>query len=673
MKFLNQGSRLTGFAVPLLSVRTRHGACGEFSDIVRLAELAKSWKMSLLQLLPVNDTGTQTSPYSALSAFALNPVYLDIGSLPEAAGAEPWAVSVRKAAGDLAARHRDSKKVAYEEILLAKRKILEDLWESISSGHQRDALLKDIDDWVRLNPWVRIYACFIALRTLYADKAWWEWPHHSEPEPGLIDALWSDPGMAIKLRYHAWVQMACSVQFERACTAAAGLGVDIMGDIPILMNADSADIWFDRGIFDTAKSAGAPPDMYSAMGQNWGFPLYRWDELERRNYSFWKERLAVANRYYSAYRIDHVLGFFRIWAIPKFEEDGFLGHFVPEFTVSYPELDALGFDSARIRWLSQPHVPSQAIDRALSGFADKARERIAAAAFRQIGSEDLFLFDPAVRGMADLRTILKSAPGATEEAVGKAMEQLSQWWRNRTLLEVSPGKFVYTWSHSGTRAWETLSEREKSLLDALMSRRKAESQVLWERLGRKILSAISEGVEMIPCAEDLGAVPPCVPAVLGALGIPGLRVLRWHRSWDKAGTPYVPFDAYPRESVACTSVHDSTNLRQWWEEEADRNSLWTMVCEALGIGPSAAPAELDPDSALLLLRGFAAAASRILVFPIQDLLAASPALRENRPQDERINVPGTSGGSNWLYRVKPELEALLADEWLSGRIRTILR
>jgi 4-alpha-glucanotransferase len=209
--------------------------------------------------------------------------------------------------------------------------------------------------------------------------------------------------------------------------------------------------------------------------------------------------------------------------------------------------------------------------------------------------------------------------------------------------------------------------------------------VLWEKTGRKILKALTESVAMQACAEDLGAVPPCVPAVLGELGIPGLRVLRWHRAWDKEGAPYVPLEDYPEESVACTSVHDSTNLRQWWEEEADRVAVWAMLKSASGQkraaagaeGPegvdvkAAAPVVLDPDSAFFVLKAFAAARSRFVVYPLQDLMAASARHRETNPADERVNVPGTTGGANWLYRMKPRLDDLASDVEFASKIASL--
>lgn len=703
MKLINVKNAMTGLVLPLLSLRGESGPCGEFPDIAALARLAKRWGMNAVQLLPLNDSGWQTSPYSALSAFALNPIYLRIGDLPEMGAAAATLGAAEKAAlaaEGLAARFGKERQVPYGAILEAKLEILGELWTASRSAESGSTLLAEVEAWAGRNPWVKAYACFVELKAKFGGKPWWEWPERRTVDDAAIEALWEDPAMREGAMFRAWAQMRAEEQFVAACAEARESGVDLMGDIPILLNADSADVWHLRRFFDTERAAGAPPDMYSRYGQNWGFPLYRWDELERSGYSFWKDRLAVADRFYTMYRIDHVLGFFRIWAIGKREADGFLGHFQPEFSISYPELAALGFEAGRIRWLSKPHVPGGAIAGAIAGLPEGRREGLAAALFERIGGEELYLFSRAVAGGADIEEIVRSRAGEGAGA-SRCADDLLAWWRNRTFLEIATGQFIPTWEYRSTTAWQSLSDPERGTLEALIARKKGESLDLWEKTGRKILKALTACVPMQACAEDLGAVPPCVPSVLGELGIPGLRVLRWFRAWGEEGQPYVGLREYPEDAVACMSVHDSTNLRQWWAEEADRARLWPMLREELGereaLAASAAgrrgaaeraekaaktgqtagavpaepPADLDPDGALLLLRAFACARSRCVVYPLQDLLAASALHREEDPAAERINVPGTTAPANWLYRMKPSIEELLGDDALAERLSSI--
>lgn len=699
MKFANGTRNICGLVAPLSALKSDSGGpCGEFPDLVPLGKIARAWGFGLVQLLPVNDTGSQTSPYSALSAFALHPLYIRIRDLPEAKEPSAAAKAALRAAADIDSEAGEGNGVAFEAIYARKIEALKALWNAAASA----SAAVELDAWCKTRLWVKPYACFVELKRRNGGKAWWEWADHRNPEPGFAEFFWTDRDSASDCRFWAWLQMRAEGQFAEASRALADMAIDLMGDIPILMNADSADVWYRRGLFRTDRSAGAPPDMYSPSGQNWGFPLYDWDAHAAEGYSFWKERLVYADRFYSAYRIDHVLGFFRIWSLSNREEDGFMGSFVPEIPISWPDLAALGLSPERIRWLSRPHVPQAKIASALSesGLPVELDDpgSPASALFVRIDNEPLFLFRDEIGGGKDIGLVLKAweknsagspvSPGA----VGRFADKARLFWRDRTLYEFAGGRFAPSWYFRDTTAWASLSGHEKSVLEALISLRRGESLSLWERSGRKILKELTEAVPMQACAEDLGAVPPCVPKVLSELKIPGLRVLRWHREYDRAGAPYIPFPEYPEDSVACPSVHDSTSLRQWWVEEADREALWAMAVTAaaadpggwsdrnapdmssLGGGadlPRFAPAELGPESVVFILEAMATARSKILALPIQDLLAMSPALREPDAKDERINIPGTTGGANWRYRVRPTLEEIAADGALAERARRV--
>lgn len=686
MNYAHGAEKVCGIVVPLSSVRVEGGGgCGEFPDLVELGTIARSWGFCLLQILPVNDTGEQTSPYSALSAFALHPVYLRLRELPELRaderkdGDRAALPAAARAASDAALRLDETWRAAaltpFEELYRAKLDILRALWDA---GADR-ACAPALEDWCGANDWVKAYACFVELKRRNGGAPWWEWSAHRDPDAAFIDAFWNGKDSARDCRFWAWIQMRAHAQFRAAALALADMGIDLMGDIPILMNKDSADVWQRRELFRTDRAAGAPPDMYSPQGQNWGFPLYRWESIAAEGYVFWKRRLAAADLFYSAYRIDHVLGFFRIWALSDREEDGFLGSYLPEVPVSFPDLAAIGLSAERIRWLSRPHVHGHLI-REASG---ECGFDLAPLLFSRIGNEDLYLFRDGIEGVKDIRGILDAAAGGS--APERILQRIAGWWKNRTLFESAPGSFAPSWTYRETSAWASLSDREKAALESLLALRHGESVRLWERTGRKILTELVRAVPMQACAEDLGAVPACVPKVLGELGIPGLRVLRWTRDYGAPGAPYVPLSRYPEGSVACPSVHDSSSLRQWWREEAERDQVWALAADAAGgsIGaagatPEPAPAvppmpgdDLDPESAAWLLAAMARAPSRIFAVPMQDLLAMSGDLRDPDDRTERINVPGSSGGANWRYRVPADCAAILRDKALADRARAL--
>jgi 4-alpha-glucanotransferase len=672
MKFSHKDRRLSGIAIPLSAIRSEMSpGCGEFADLARVGELAAAWGFDLVQLLPVNDTGFQNSPYFALSAFALHPIYIRISALPELSGHEFPGIALRDRASlfqaeasSLVSRFSEEERVPFESLLRAKLELLRKIWESASaeSSPSRPALIAELDAWMDKNPWSRSYAAFVALKTRNDELPWWEWPRLRDPTDSDLEALWHDKLFAGDLRFWAWLQMRAESQFRSAAKSLADSGIALMGDIPILMNADSADVWSRRASFHLELSAGAPPDMYSGLGQNWGFPIYNWEVLENSGYKFWVERLSEADKYYSCYRIDHVLGFFRIWALSERERTGALGRFIPDMQVSVDELAALGFSPERIRWLSKPHVP---LWRLIQAAGESAAKTAAFAALDRIGNEDLFLFKEAIKGEKDIEALPLISPAARDF--------LMAMWRDRALFEYEPGAFVFAWTYRSSTSWATLSDHEKGELEALFVRKRAQSEDLWASTGKRLLGALSAAVPMLPCAEDLGSVPDCVPRVLEELGILGLRVLRWTRRWDVEGQPPIPIAQYPEASVASPSVHDSSSLRGWWEDEANREEMWNFTEASLGkiLGPC--PARLGTEQAEILLELVARSSSRFAVYPVQDLLAMSEKLRPVDPRSERINVPGTVGVGNWSYRLPATIDEILTEKKLSAGARRLAK
>lgn len=673
MKFPRSNRRLSGIVIPLSSIRCEASpGCGEFPDLARVGDLAAAWGYNLVQLLPVNDSGYQNSPYFALSAFALHPIYIKIGDLPELAldlqGDRPLTKEViagfQVQAEALISRFLDEERVPHEALFREKLKIFRAIWDAISSGPGKNshALDEELEAWMRANPWIRSYAAFVTFKSRNNEQPWWEWSLLQNPSDSDIEALWADKALIKDLRFWAWLQMRAAGQFHAAAEYLAERGIALMGDIPILMNKDSADIWAKRRFFRLDLVAGAPPDMYSLTGQNWGFPIYDWDALERESYRFWTERLAEANKYYSCYRIDHVLGFFRIWSLSDRESTGTQGRFVPNVPITRDELLALSFSSERIRWLSLPHVPTW---RLVHAAGESAARAAAFAALDRIGDEELYVFKSGIKGEKDIEALPSLSPAARE--------CLLTAWRDRALFEYESGCFVPTWAYRSATCWATLTDHERDMLESLIGRKARESEELWANAGKNLLEALVNAVPMLPCAEDLGSVPDCVPRVLENLGILGLRVLRWTKRWREGGEPYIPIAEYPSLAVACPSVHDSTSLRDWWEHEADRVGTWAFAATSLARDLGACPDRLGTEHVAALLELVARSASVIAAYPIQDLLALSDELRPSDPRSERINVPGTVGIGNWSYRMPSTIDAVLAENRLAARARALVK
>jgi len=650
--------RLLGIAVPVGALRSKNGmGVGEFSDLSHLAHLCRKMKIKLIQILPVNDTGFESSPYSSLTAFGLHPLYLRIDELDEFLTADKKVIKRYKAAKE---EFNKCERFSHFKVLKEKLEICRSLYNAnkekiVKSAGQSDGSLAL---WIEQNAWVKEYAVYRRLKEANGGKSWKEWQEHGTVTHEDIDKLWKDQTLLEDHLFWVWLQQSLDTQFSKAAKDITELGLYLEGDLPILMNDDSCDVWANPEIFIQELSAGAPPDMYSPDGQNWGFPIYNWEAQEKDNFSWWRRRLGAAAKYYQAYRIDHVLGFFRIWASSREDNSSVLGRFVPFTPVLLGDLKKMGFEKSRIRWISLPHIKtSEIIDTLRNNWGSVFNEAEISAAANEIFSrtldrvnnEELWVFKKNIKGEKDIKNL---------DIHPSIINYLNQKWHDRMFYEYERGKFSPVWYYGNTSAWNSLSNDEKGNMEALMNKRRAKSEKIWENQGKKLLSILAESSSMLPCAEDLGAVPPCVPKVLSKLKIFGLRVVRWFREWDVNGQPYVPFDQYPQLSVCTPAVHDSSTVREWWEREADQAQF------AGFIGVPSLPKIYNPGTAKIILSKIASARSRFRVFQIQDLLHLSNKWYAGDPAAERINVPGTSNDFNWTYRLPASISEIARDKEL---------
>jgi len=295
-----------GITVSLMSlISVQGGGVGEFGDLCHMGLLCRKWGLDTLQLLPLNDSGLDPSPYNALSSIALNPIYLNLQSLPA------WEAPLK----ELVKLNAD-KTVSYEKVYRLKEKLLWDYYIKFYDGY------KELADYINFsgnNPWVWEYALFKALKKKHDNKSWRDWPEdlHDVGETKLEEL--ADENM-LEMRFYVFVQYLCYKQLTATKNYLKSQGILLMGDLPILLSPDSVDVWLHRDHFDLAFSAGSPPDIFNDEGQNWGFPIYNWKKFSETEYAWWRRRLAYASHFYDMYRIDHVLGFFHLWIIPRGKE-----------------------------------------------------------------------------------------------------------------------------------------------------------------------------------------------------------------------------------------------------------------------------------------------------------------------------------------------------------------
>ena len=652
MLFPGLNGYYSGVAVPVASLRgDTDSGIGEFADLPELGTLCSETGLTVLQILPVNDTGFDSSPYSAISAYALHPVYIRLGALPELSDERAARVADKHITG-LTNAAEGRTRIAYHEVLSGKLAALRAVYDTVRETIDAD---RSLDRWIEENDWVRPYAVFRMMKDTHEQAAWWQWERLSEPDTNDIETCWADPENRATLRFYAWVQQRLEEQLAAASEKLSEYGVYLKGDLPILMNDDSADVWLHRDIFRRELRAGAPPDMFSRFGQNWGFPVYNWETLAAQDYRWWRGRLRQAAKFFHMFRIDHVLGFFRIWAVPAENETGTMGFFSPARQLSRDDLHRSGFADDRIRWLSEPHMTGERIEEVLGEHTESLLDRV----FDRLGDEDLYTFSDAVSG----ERWLKQLPIEDERIIG-----LIDLYGDRVLVRTDDEHFAPAWSMNECSRYPSLEDEEKRALEELVAACAAENETIWTENGRSLLGFMREEVSMLPCAEDLGVVPDCVPEVLADLGILGLRVPRWAREWDEDDSPFIPPAQYPYLTVCAASVHDTSTLRGWWYEEPDaRRAFWNT----LGLEGDA-PDSYHREVAQSVLNALSGTRSAIAMYEIQDLFALTDDLVPDDPNDERINTPGTYNLVNWSYRVPHRTGALRTHRLLCDAIREVV-
>ena len=321
---LTKRQTMKGVAVPLFSLRTENDfGIGEFADLPKLGDWCVANGMNIIQILPINDTTAHydwrdSYPYNAISAFALNPIYLNIEQLVVFPSIDTLALRARydidgktKAFKRMRTILNKEESVNYPKVLKAKWKYFqiafEQQWESLKETAEFQRFVKENEDWLH------DYAQYCAERN----------------------------GNGTEI--HLFLQYHCDKQLREAVRALHDKGLLLKGDIPIGVNPTGVDVKSHPDLFNLNVQVGAPPDDFAYEGQNWGFPSYNWEAMSKDSYAWWRRRLQVMSRYFDAYRIDHILGFFRIWEIPKSTRSGLLGHFNPSLPLSVEEIEKQGF------------------------------------------------------------------------------------------------------------------------------------------------------------------------------------------------------------------------------------------------------------------------------------------------------------------------------------------
>ena len=647
-----------GTAIPVFSLRTDEDfGVGDFYDLFKMVDWASMTGQKFIQILPINDTTmtrtwVDSYPYSSNSIFALHPMYLRPDAIGELSDAERLAEYKAKAA-----ELNSLPTVDYEQVNEWKLKYAHDLYDQFGAETMQTEAFKD---FVATNEyWLKPYAAFCVLRDTKGTADFTQWGFYASYDEESIDKFCTENNKEILFNY--FLQFHLDKQLRQVRDYAHSKGVVLKGDIPIGISRESVDAWTNPRLFNLDCQAGAPPDDFSIMGQNWGLPTYNWEEMNKDGFKWWKNRFRKMSEYFDAYRIDHILGFFRIWQIPMNAVHGLLGIFYPAMPYTEDEMrNQYDF------WLDKdlhtnPYIMDYFLHDFFGDYTEEAKNRF------------LYVRGPGRYGLKEEYD--------TQAKVVKYFSNLEADEKNEKLKNAllglidevlfiedaeQKGKYHPRISAQFTYIYRSLNDYERWCFNRLYNdffyHRHNDfwyGKAMWK------LQPLIGATDMLVCGEDLGMIPDCVPAVMDKLQILSLEIQRMPKDPKmEFGNPLL----YPYMSVCTTSTHDMPGIRAWWEANHEKTQhFFNYMMHEWGNAPYYA----EPWICERIVAMHLNSPAMLTILPLQDWLAIDGKIRRENPNDEQINNP-SNNHHYWRYRMHLTIEELMECNEFNDKIKSMI-
>lgn len=651
--------RIAGTLVPVFSLRSSQSyGVGDFGDLKKIIAWAAQTQQRILQLLPINDTTlthewTDSYPYSCISVFALHPQYADLTALPPIK--DP---TLRQKYEDRRLELNALRQIDYERVNKAKTEYLHIIFEQEGKAMMASGEFKRF--FADTETWLTPYAYYCYLRDTFHTPDFSQWDGHQTWNERDRKALCNPRTKLYKeVAFYYFVQFVLYTQMSEAHAYARQQEVILKGDIPIGVHRQGCDVWMEPKYFNLNGQAGAPPDDFSTNGQNWGFPTYNWDEMMKDGCSWWTRRFRNMALFFDAYRIDHVLGFFRIWEIPTHAVHGLLGQFAPALGMTAEEINMHGLPFKPELYLT-PYIRDWVIERTFGQHADAAKHDYLIRLH-----DDVWALKPEYDTERKIEVAFKGKNGTDDIFLRDGLYALVS---NVLFLRDhrTPDLYHPRISAYQSLIYESLSGSDKQAFDWIYNDYFYQrNNHFWYTEAMKKLPRLIDATRMLVCAEDLGMVPECVPWVMDQL-----RVLTLEMQWmpKECGTRFGHLSHNPYRSVCTISSHDTPTLRQWWDEDWQRTQeYYNTMLHRSGDAPHPLPGWLAKD----IVSRHLTSPSMLCIISLQDWLAIDERLRLPDANAERINVPANPH-HYWRYRMHLNIEDMMNDEQFTAEIRSLI-
>ena len=648
-----------GTAIPVFSLRSKGSfGVGDFGDLIKMIDWAVLTHQKVVQILPINDTTmthswTDSYPYNSISIYAFHPMYTDLRQL--------GTLNDRKKMKQFEQRRKKLNAlptVDYEAVNEAKWEYFRLIFAQESKAVLASEAFRTFFEANK--EWLQPYAVFSYLRDTYRTPNFREWPRYNDYHPKDIDTLCNPRSTDyphIAIYYYIQFQLHC--QLLAATRHARANGVVLKGDIPIGISRNSVEAWKEPHYFNLNGQAGAPPDDFSINGQNWGFPTYNWDVMEQDGYAWWMKRFCKMSEYFDAYRIDHILGFFRIWEIPMDAVHGLLGQFAPALPMTREEIESYGLNF-RPEFL-KPYIHEYFLGQMFGPHTEYVKQTF----IEPTNTWEVYRMRPEFDTQ---RKVEAYFDGKTDND--------SVWIRDNLYALISdvlfvpdhndPSKYHPRIGVQHDHVYHSLNDWEKAAFNRLYDQYYYHRHNdFWAQQAIKKLPQLTQSTRMLVCGEDLGMIPTCVEWVMNELRILSLEIQRMPKSPSQEfGHP----EKYPYRSVCTISTHDMSTLRGWWEEDAQQTQrYYNHVLRHYGTAPAVATPELCEQ----VVRAHLTSNSMLSILSFQDWMSVDGKLRNPNVAEERINVPANPR-HYWRYRMHLTLEQLMAADDLNNKIRKMI-